>query len=294
MKIIGYFYVVISAIAFSTLAILGRLAYDSGVDTFTLLFLRFAIAFGIMLFIMALKHESIPERNALVKLAGMGGIGYVAQSFCFLTAVRYASAGLVAFLLYLYPVFVAILSAVFLKKRISWQKWLALLIALIGIGLTVNPQGGQPLGIALAIASALIYSVYILTGSSVLRTVTALQSSTVIFGSAGVVFGILMCINGSSFPTTSAGWYSIIAMSLISTVIPVFTFLAGMKYVGPTNASMLSTIEPVVTVLLAGLFLEELLQPVILLGGILILVAAWIVIWSDIKTNRNSLKATSL
>jgi len=199
-----------------------------------------------------------------------------------LSAIKYASAGLVALLLYLYPTFVAILSVIFLKRKLTRLKVFALLLATLGVALTANPQGGQSTGILLALCAAAIYSVYIIIGTGVMQQVSAVQSSTIIFASAGLVYGLLAAINGPHWPATPAGWMTVAAMALIATVIPVTTFLGGLKLIGPTDASMLSTLEPVVTVLLAALLLGELLQPLTLFGGGLILAAVILLTQSEL------------
>jgi drug/metabolite transporter (DMT)-like permease len=178
----------------------------------------------------------------------------------------------VALLLYLYPAFVMLLSVGVLRERVTGLKWLALGLTLIGTALTVGPEGGQVIGIALAVSAAMIYSVYILVGAQVLKQVSALQSSTVIFASAGAVSGGLMLINGAHWPSTGTGWITIAGIVVLATVLPVVAFLAGLERIGPTNAAMLSTLEPVVTVLLAAWLLGETLQPLSLVGGGLILV----------------------
>ncbi len=272
-RIIGILLIIVSAASFGTLAIFGRYAYADGMDTFTLLFLRFTFAAVLIAILLFARKESIPQGRNFYLLIGMGAIGYVGQSFSYLTAIKFASAGLVALLLYLYPVFVAILSAIFLKEKLTRFTFVALALATIGAAMTANPHGGQWTGILLAIAAAAIYSVYIIVGSSVMQKVSAIQSSTVIFASAGIVFGILMLINHPHWPATNSGWLAVAAVTLIATVIPVATFLGGLKLVGPTNASMLSTLEPVVTVLLAAWLFGEKLSAVILIGGGLILAA---------------------
>ena len=60
---------------------------------------------------------------------------------------------------------------------------------------------------------------------------------------------------------------------VVSTIIPVVTFLAGLERIGPTNAAMLSTIEPIITVLLAAWLFGDKLLPIVMVGGGLILVA---------------------
>ena len=282
-RITGILLIAISAASFGTLAIFGRYAYADGMDIFTVLFLRFTISASIMTIILLLRKEPFPRGRILLQLIGMGALGYVGQSFSYLTAIKYASAGLVALLLYLYPMFVFVLSVIVLREKITWIKILAIVIALIGTALTVDPAGGQLKGILLAIFAALIYSVYIIVGTNVMKHVSAVQSSTIIFASAGAVFGIFTAVNGASFPASNSGWFAISGVVLIATVIPVVLFLGGLERVGPTNAAMLSTLEPVVTVLLAAWLFQERLNLVSLLGGGLILIAVILLTRNELR-----------
>ncbi len=284
-RILGILFVILSAAAFGTLAIFGRYAYAAGLDTFTLLFLRFTISALLMGAFLALRREPLPRGRVLLALAGMGGIGYVGQSFCYLTAIKYASAGLVALILYLYPAIVALLSVLFLKEKLTRLKVVALGVALAGTALTVSPQGGQWQGVLLAFAAAGIYSVYIIVGAGVMRQVSAFQSSTVIFASAGLVYAGLTAANGAHFPADLAGWATVLGTVLVATIIAVTAFLAGLQRIGPTDASMLSTLEPVVTVLLAALLFAERLSPVSLLGGGLILAAVLLLARAEIRSS---------
>lgn len=215
----------------------------------------------------------------------MGALGYVGQSFMYLTATKYASAGLVALLLYLYPFFVAILSVIFLQQKMTRFKIFTLILAFIGTALTVDPNGGQFIGILMAMSAALIYSIYIIVGTNVMKHVSAIQSSTIIFASAGIVFGVLAFTNGFHFPASNSGWLSILGMVVISTIIPVVLFLAGLERIGPINAAMLSTLEPVVTVLLAMWLFGDTLQPIVLLGGGLILTAVILLTKSELQSD---------
>jgi drug/metabolite transporter (DMT)-like permease len=272
-QLTGILLIAISAASFGTLAMFGRFLYAEGVDTFTMLFLRFGFAALLMSIILMVRKEKFPRGKILWQLVGMGALGYVGQSFSYLTAIKYASAGLVALLLYLYPMFVFILSVIVLREKVTWIQIIALALALLGTALTVDPNGGQAIGILLSISAALIYSIYIIVGTNVMKHVSAVQSSVVIFASAGAVYGILMIFNGVHFPTTNIGRVYIVGIVLIATVIPVVAFLTGLERIGPTNAAMLSTLEPVVTVLLAAWIFNERLQAIVILGGGLILIA---------------------
>ncbi|MEP6895789.1 MAG: DMT family transporter [Chloroflexota bacterium] len=282
-RLTGILLIALSAASFGTLAIFGRYAYANGMDIFTVLFLRFSISASIMTWILLLRKELFPRGRILAQLIGMGALGYVGQSFLYLTAINYASAGLVALLLYLYPFFVMILSALIFREKVTCLKTIALTLALIGTALAVDPKGGQLIGALMAITAAAIYSVYIIIGTNVMKHVSVVQSSTVIFASAGFVFGILMLVKGPHFPAHATGWFPMLGIVLIATVIPVVAFLAGLEMIGPTNAAMLSTLEPVVTVLLAAWLFQERLNAIALLGGGLILVAV-------IMLTRNELR----
>ncbi|MBK8616801.1 MAG: DMT family transporter [Anaerolineales bacterium] len=287
-RLFGILLIAISAASFGTLAIFGHYVYADGMDTFTVLFLRFSISASFMTVILLLRKEHFPRGKILAQLIGMGALGYVGQSFLYMTAIKYASAGLVALLLYLYPMFVFILSIFILHEKVNWVKVTALILALIGSALTVDPNGGQLIGALMAITAALIYSIYIIVGTNVMKHVSAVQSSTVIFASAGVVFGALAFTNGAHFPASNSGWLAMLGIIILSTIIPVVTFLAGLEIIGPTNAAMLSTLEPIVTVLLAAWLFGEKLLPIVMVGGGLILVAVILLTRTELRKENSS------
>jgi drug/metabolite transporter (DMT)-like permease len=289
-RIVGIILVVASAAGFGTLAIFGRYAYADGMDALTILCLRFTLAAIPTLALLAVRREGLPRGSVLLRLIGMGVLSYVGASYAYLAALKYASAGLVALLLYLYPIFVALLAGLLLHEPLKGAKRLAPGLALAGTALAVGPLRGQALGILLAVGSALLYAIYIIVGTDVMRRVSPVQSLAVIFATAGIGNGVLMMVTGPHLPATGRGWAAITAMVVITTLLPGVAFLSGLKRIGPTNAAMLSTLEPVVTVLLAGWWLHETLTPVTLLGGGLILAAVLLVIHGEVR--RSPLSVT--
>jgi len=277
-------FVVISAIAFGAIPVFARAAYDAGSDPISVLFFRFSIASIIMIPFIAVQKIPFPRGRFLLGLMLMGGIGYVGQSFCYFTALTMASAGLVAILLYLYPAIVVILSSLLFKERITGLKVSALILALTGTVLTIGlGGGGSLLGIALAMTAPFIYSAYILAGSKITKEVEILSSSTVVMISASFVFGAFIAVKGLNMPQTLVGWGAILAIALISTVIAIIAFFAGLKRVGPTNASMLSTFEPVTTVVLAAIVFGEEIGFMRVVGGFLILMAVILLAKSEFR-----------
>jgi len=287
-RLFGVLLILVSAASFGAMPVFARFAYEAGSNPITVLFLRFSIASVFMLIVMVLRGIAFPKGRTFIALVLMGGVGYVCQTLSYFTALTLASAGLVAILLYLYPALVVIFTVLFLKDPITKIKTLALILALAGTMLTIGLDGGgQSLGIILAITAAIIYSVYIIVGSKVIRKADAFSSSAVIMVSAGVVSCGLVAVHGGAWPATMAGWISIVAIALVSTVLGIVTFLEGLRRIGPANASMLSTLEPVVTVSLAAIVLGEAITFSRIVGGMMVLSAVTLLAKSEPKTANN-------
>ncbi|MBY4895831.1 DMT family transporter [Cupriavidus sp. AU9028] len=272
----GVLLIAISATAFGAMAIFARFAYASGADVYGLLPVRFVVAALALVAIMWLRRVPLPGWRRVLALAAMGGIGYAGQSWCFFLALNHAQASLVALLLYLYPVFVTVLAALFLKERLTGPTVTALVLCSLGAGLTVGGGQGSPLGIALGLGAALIYSVYIVVGARVTAGVHPLATTTVVSIAAALVWLAIAAIRASAgvppaLPADAAGWAAVLAIALVSTVVAILTFFAGLQRLGAARASMLSTLEPLVTVLLAAALLGEHIGGLQAVGGALIL-----------------------
>lgn len=274
-KLLGVLLIAISAASFGAMAIFTHYAYASGANVVGLLMVRFVIAAVALMVVMRVRRIGIPQWSRVLGLAAMGGIGYAGQSFTFFSALNYAPASLVALLLYLYPMFVTVLAAVFLRERLTTAAIVALVLCSVGAGLTVGGaglSGGSVLGIALGVASAAIYSIYITVGARVTHGVDPLACTTVICTAAGVVYtGMALAGAPAHLPGTVGGWAAALAIAGLSTVVAILAFFAGLQKLGAAQASMLSTLEPVVTVLLAAMLLGESIAPMQMVGGALIL-----------------------
>ncbi len=256
------------------MAILAKLAYRDGVTLSSMLFLRFSLAGAVLAAWGQLHGMAWPRGRDLLWLVAMGGLGYVGQAYCYFAALRYASAGMVGLLLYLYPAIVVLLSAFIFKRAIGVGRRWAVALALAGTALTVGGDlHSETAGILLGIGAALIYSTYILAGAGVMLRVAPLPAATVVIVSAAAVYAAGAIAEGIHWPASGGGWLAVGAIALFSTVFAILGFFKGMEKLGAADASTLSTMEPLITLLLAALVLGETVTPVQLLGGSLILVA---------------------
>lgn len=286
-KLSGILFIVISAASFGVMPVLARIAYEAKADPLTVLFLRFGIAAIVMFAILFASKTPVPRGLLLFELILLGAIAYVGESLAYFTALTYASPGLVALLLYIYPALVTTLSAFFLKEHLTTMKIVALFLALSGTALTIQiTSGGKFVGILLGIVAAIDYAIYIVLGSRIVKRSGSIGSTTIIIASTAAVYAVVAPIHGLSLPVNIQGWFAIVTIALVSTVVSFMTFFAGLKRISPTTASTLSTFEPIVAVALAAVVLGETITPVQALGGLFILVAVVILSRNELRRDR--------
>lgn len=266
--------VALSAACFGTNAIFARMAYDTGTNPGTFLFIRFLIASPVMLIIMMARGRTIPRGKLLISLVLIGGIGLAGTTFCFYTAIQLAPVNLVIVIAYMYPTIVTLLSAAFLRQPITSYKIAALLMTFLGILFIIGlDSGGYFLGIILAIITAIFYSLYLIFGSLSIQRAGPFSASTVIILSSMAIFGIVVGVQGPQLPAAVSGWVAIVASALISTVLGLVVFFAGLKRIDTANAAIISTLEVVVAVALAIVILGETISWPKIIGGCLIISA---------------------
>lgn len=265
--------VLLSALGFGSAPLFAKLAYAGGVSPTMLLALRFLLAAIVLALVVRVRRIRLPRGRALAGFVLMGTL-YAAQAQSYFTALLYASSGLVALLLYVYPVLVALLALLLGWQKLNRRTLVLLAIAMAGIAVTLGGKlEGQPLGIGLALLAPVVYAVYILIGGRLTQGVDPLAATLVILTTGALVNGILAVAGGIESPHGTTAWLAIVAIALFSTVVAVTFFLVGIKHIGAAQASIISTLEPVITLLLGVTLLGESISISQLFGGALVLVA---------------------
>jgi drug/metabolite transporter (DMT)-like permease len=272
-----------SAAGFGAMAVLGKLAYDNGATVGTLLSVRFALAALLFWALVLAGGGALAELRALrardLALAlALGAGGYAAQAGCFFTALERIDASLLSLLLYTFPAMVAVAAIALGREHADPRRLAALALASIGLVLVLasaRPGALDPLGAALALGAAVIYTNYILLSQGIAGRIRPTLLSALVCTGAAVTLTAGSTMLGELRPgeVTMGGWGWLAGIAVVSTVAAVSLFFAGLKRVGPTTASILSTVEPVVTVLLAFIVFGELLGALQLLGGALVIAA---------------------
>ena len=273
----GVALVLVSATAFGTNAIFAKLGYAAGLTTTQVLAFRFVLAaVGMWGLAVVLGQNPVRfEPRRLIALFALGAVVYTAQSLTYFTALQTLTASLCVLIVYIDPSLVVIAGWLFLHRSVSRWHVVALGVSFAGLVLLV---GGAQLqiawGLVFAIAAPTIYTAYILLSEKVVSRVPAIGASAVIMSGAGIAFAAIAGFGGElDLPSSSNGWLVVLALAVVPTMIAISTFLAGLPRVGAARASLLSTWEPVVTVVLAVILFGDRFSFVQAAGGLLILVA---------------------
>ncbi len=264
----GLVLILVSTVAYGTMPILAKLAYANGVRTGSLLFWRFTLA--ALLFALLMRRGQPPWRQRLL-LWGLGAV-FIGNALTYFKALETVPATTVSLVLYTYPVIVMLESALFGLEHLTVRGLFAALLAFSGCALTAGAARTGGPGVYYALVSAFVYATYVVLSSRIARSVPAETAALHLAQVAAVVMGVLALLRGElALPAEPVAWLTVLAIAILCTVVAMYAFLAGLARVGPGRAAVISSLEVLVTLVLAFLFLGERLGPRQWAGAVLIL-----------------------
>ena len=292
---VGVLLTVVSACAFGSGPLFAKPVYAAGVGWHVLMAWRFAIG-ATLAWLLVFSNPAaragllrIPRRA----MAGAVGLGvlYTGNASTYVAGLETVPASLAALIVYIYPAIVAVISLRMGQPLRGRRAWASLVLALVGVALAVGspPATATPpplIGLVLILASPVIYSVWIVlaarlsgedrddVGRDSSSAVDPVAAGAVMLTATAVTFWVTaLGIGRPVLPAQvpDAAWFGIAGIGIVSTFIAVQTFYAGAHRIGAARASLISTVEPIWTISLAGLLLAESLTPVQLLGGAVII-----------------------
>ncbi|WP_255298566.1 DMT family transporter [Brevibacillus dissolubilis] len=278
----GVLLVALSATGFGIMPIFAKFAYQGGADVTTLLCLRFALA-GLLFFIyLKSKRANLHvSRKHLLALFLLGGVGYTLQSISYFTAVKFIPASLVALLLYTFPIFVTILAFLLDREKLTKKVIGAIFLSILGLMLVMGTNFGElnMIGILYACAAAVVYAGYVFFSNRVLQQVQPMVASLYISAFAALTLVMMgMSTDSLQLGFEWKAWAALIGIVLISTMMSMLTLFQGMKLVGSTRASVISMIEPLLTIGFSAMLFGERLTMIQGLGVAAVLAGAMIVV----------------
>ena len=270
---IGYPAGIITGITYGLNPLFAVPLMNSGAGIGSILFFRYGIAVVILgLFILLGKHSfkvSCRQAGVLAVL----GLLYSASSLLLFEAYNYIASGLATTLVFLYPVFVAIIM-VFLRVVPSWPVWLSIALTFIGVLIMTNSGSSQavnPIGILLSVGSSFSYALFIVIINRS-KAIGGISNSLLTFYAllvgAVVFFVKIMCSDTAMTEGIygATAWLNLAGLALFPTIVSTATLAVATRNIGATKASVLGVFEPITAILVGTLAFGEALTPNIVVG----------------------------
>lgn len=283
-KLYGTVLVIISGVLYGMIGYFGMQLFYQGLSVPNMLFWRFFTAGCWMLLVgMLTRHSYYHLRNnmrLMLKLAAVGSVSYVGGSAFFYLASLSIGTGPAMVIFFSFPIFVTLFSLIFKQSRLNRYVLMALIMVVAGL-ILLNGSGEHNLnnkGILLAMIASFSYAVYVFYSK---RSATAVDSHwltlLICFGCAMVALCFALIDHSFAIPTTLQATKDILILGILATAIPIQLLLNGLKYISSVKASILSILEPVTTVIVGILFLNESLSTMQVIGVLVMLAGAIII-----------------
>lgn len=279
-RVIGLLCGIVAGISYGTNPLFAKPLLESGVPVLVMLFFRYALSATLLGIWMVLNGEKLSTSRRELGLLVVLGLLFAGSSIFLFASYEFIPSGLATTLVYLYPVFVALIM-VFLHFYPSWQTWLSIVATFGGIILLSSSSHGADIqlpGIFLAVLSALSYAHYliIVNRSSRIKNVSERTITFYALATGTVLFFIMRLIQGGSLVEgvdTPADWANLVGLAIVPTILSLLTLAVSTRFIGPTKTSILGVFEPLTAILIGtALFGEPLTWKMGL--GIAICVAA--------------------
>ena len=290
----GYFFVIASAILFGCMPLMANYIYAEGVNSMGLVLLRNLLSLPFLALIGGAKRESFkvsPKSFASIVLIGV--VGCAITPLLLFSSYRYINGGTATVFHFVYPAMVILLEVIFLRAKVSGSRLAAILLCVVGIALFYDPAESPNLvGSLFALASGVTYAIYVLLlgrfdrkglGACAFGFYAAL-GSTVTLLATGLVGG------GLALPTSARGWLLSVLFSFAINVGAVVLFQSGAFIIGGQKGAILSTFEPITSLIVGFLVFDEKVGPLVIVGSILVIAASVVIAAGDLIAKRREEK----
>ena len=283
----GYFCAIVSACLYGCMALITKNLYANGVNTLTAVLLRNLLSVPMLglLAICVEKKIKVPAK-ALLSISGVGLMGSVLTPLLLFAAYNHIPSGTATVLHFVYPALTVVAGALFLRQRVNWKIWLSVAVCMAGIALFYDPaQGVNWQGGALAVGSGATYTAYILLLSAFRYKEIAGFRFGFWVALCNSVILLLVCLASGQLqlPTTLAGWGYGLLLALVVNAGAMVLFQQGIRMVGSQRAAILSTLEPIVSVIVGAAVFHEVVGVRTVIGSVLVLLASILIAVFDAK-----------
>ena len=279
----GYILAAFSAATYGMNPLFSLPLYADGMGVDSVLFFRYLFAVPMVALMVKSRGRSFAIQKGELWPLLMVGVFFVLSSITLFRSYLYMDSGIASTILFIYPVMVALIMAIFFKEKVSLQTWVCIAMALAGIGLLYKAPDGatlSTLGILFVLGSALAYTLYIITvNKTILKDVPSVKVTFYVILIGFIIFSVMVLLGGGlQTPTKWWLWLDLVAFALFPTVISMYCATKAIVYIGSTATAILGALEPVTAVFFGITLFGETLQGRGVAGLLLIIVSVTMVV----------------
>lgn len=282
-KLIGTLCAVGAAVCYGTNPLGALNLYAEGMNTPSVLFYRFGLAWLIVAVVMLFRRESLKvDRREFLTLTALGVL-FIFSSLTLYLSFHLMPAGVASTILFTYPVMTAAIMAVFFRERIRTGTIMSILLSFVGVLLLYWSDGSGTLhigGVALVLVSALTYALYIIVvdKSPLAMSSFKINFYVLFYCAAGMAMFALLSGQPLQLPPTPRAWLWVSWLAVVPAIMALVMMVYAAKYIGSTPTAILGALEPTTAVLIGVLVFAEPFTLRLLCGIALILAAVTIVV----------------
>jgi drug/metabolite transporter (DMT)-like permease len=285
-EVAGVGLAVIGAVSFGTLGIFAKFGYEAGARPFSLLATRFTIATAILLvYLVAARAPVFVGRRTMVRLLLLGGLGYGLEASLFFLALERAPVGIVSLIFYSFPLWTYLFGWMTRLEPFHGRVVFALILGTVGVASIFTVDVGGLLGPLLALAAAISVAVYLLLAQVVLRDVSPSASALWTGAGAAITVGTVALMTRQPLPLEAMGPAAALGAATAFSFVLLFAAIAR---IGSARAAIANMVEPITTVALAALLLDEEITLRIAVGAVLVISALPILVTTTKAPKRSS------
>jgi drug/metabolite transporter (DMT)-like permease len=293
--LLGYALTFVGAALFSSKAIFIKLAYREEVNATLLVAWRMIFSTPVFLLIGALalvlrarRGEPMPKVRNIAGAALAGALGYGLSAYLDFKGLEFISAQLERLVLFTYPLFIMFLGAAFFGQRITRHGIIACIITYLGLAIVVGldlPEGGRNtiIGTALVLGCAITFALNQLYAKNLITVLGSIFYTSVSMVAGGLASVFIHAASDGDFGATPTFLWYALGCAVFATVLPIFCINAGLARTSAQTVGMISTISPLVTIVLAVSILGEPFTLVDALGSTLVLMGVGFYTWADMR-----------
>ena len=290
----GYVYIIASAVIFGCMPLISKYIYADGVNSMTLVLFRSILSLPFLIAIAFIRREPIKlHTKDTFTVMAVGVVGCAVTPFLLLSSYNYVSGGTATVMHFIYPAAVLLIELIFLRNKVRMGSVAGILLCIVGIALFYDPAESLSLtGSLLALSSGVTNAIYIVLLSK-LGSRGMGEYTFALFASLGATAVLLVtCLAGGylSLPATLGGWLLCLLFALMINVGAVVLFQVGTFIIGGQKASILSTFEPITSLVVGYFAFGESVGILAIVGSVLVICASVLIALLD----RKEKKAASL